>query len=250
MNRFNSQVAVITGAAGGIGFAIAQKLASEGAKVWLFDTKEHLLKDAVKQITDKGGLAESVVVDIVNELSVITGFERVIATDAKVNIMVNSAGIVGPNGIKTDAVELDLFDHTCRVNLIGAFLMTKYAVKSMLPNQYGRILLIASIAGKEGNAGMSAYSASKAGVIGLVKSAGKEYAESGITINALAPATIMTSMVKEMQPDQVKYMTERIPMKRCGKLDEVASLAAWIISKEASFNTGFTFDLTGGRTVY
>jgi 3-oxoacyl-[acyl-carrier protein] reductase len=110
--------------------------------------------------------------------------------------------------------------------------------------------LIASIAGKEGNAGMTAYSASKAGVIGLVKSIGKEYAKSGITVNAIAPATIMTAMVEKMEPQQIKYMTDKIPMKRCGELEEVANLAAWIVSEEASFNTGFTFDLTGGRAVY
>ena len=118
------------------------------------------------------------------------------------------------------------------------------------PHRCGRILLIASIAGKEGNAGMAAYSASKAGVIGLVKAAGKEYANTGITVNALAPATIMTAMVKAMDPDQVKYMTDKIPMQRCGNLDEVAAIATWIVSQEASFNTGFTFDLTGGRSVY
>jgi 3-oxoacyl-[acyl-carrier protein] reductase len=120
----------------------------------------------------------------------------------------------------------------------------------MLPQKYGRILLMASIAGKEGNAGMSSYSASKAGVIGLVKSVGKEYAESGITINAIAPATIMTPMVEKMESDQIKYMTDKIPMKRCGQLEEIANLAAWIVSKESSFNTGFTFDMTGGRAVY
>jgi 3-oxoacyl-[acyl-carrier protein] reductase len=128
--------------------------------------------------------------------------------------------------------------------------MTKYAIKAMAPHNYGRILLIASIAGKEGNAGMCAYSASKAGVIGLAKAVGKEYAETGITINALAPATVMTSMVQAMPQEQVKYMTDKIPMKRCGELEEVAALATWIVSAEASFNTGFTFDLTGGRAVY
>jgi 3-oxoacyl-[acyl-carrier protein] reductase len=250
MNRFNSQAAIITGGAQGIGFAIAQRLASEGAKVWLFDTNETLLNKAVEQITVDGGKAAGLVVNITNESSVINGIEKVIAADSKIDVMINSAGVVGPTGIKTEEVELDLFKHTLDVNLVGAFLMTKHALKAMLPHNNGRILLIASIAGKEGNAGMCAYSASKAGVIGLAKSAGKEYAELGITINALAPATIMTSMVEAMDLAQVKYMTDKIPMKRCGELNEVASLAAWIVSSEASFNTGFTFDLTGGRAVY
>ena len=250
MNRFNAQTAIITGGAQGIGFAIAQRLASEGAKVWLMDNNEILLSKAVEQITLTGGQAEGLIVDIINESSVSNGFEKVIAADAKVDIMINSAGIVGPNGITTDAVELDSFKHTVEVNLTGAFIMTKYALKAMIPNQYGRILLIASIAGKEGNAGMCAYSASKAGVIGLTKAAGKEHAASGITINALAPATIMTAMVAAMDQEQVKYMTDKIPMKRCGEIEEAASMAAWIVSCEASFNTGFTFDLSGGRAVY
>lgn len=250
MNRFNSQVAIITGGAQGIGFAIAQRLAGEGAKVWLIDTNERQLNKAVEQIIRDGGKAMALEVNITDEFSVLNGLNKIISADSKIDIMVNSAGVIGPNGIKTDEVEYDLFIHTLDVNLNGAFLMTKHSLKAMLPNKYGRILLISSIAGKEGNAGMAAYSTSKAGVIGLVKSAGKEYAESGITINALAPATIMTSMVEVMPPDQVKYMTDKIPMKRCGELNEVASLAAWIVSGEASFNTGFTFDLTGGRAVY
>lgn len=250
MNRFNSQIAIVTGGAQGIGFAIAQRMANEGSKVWILDTNETLLNKAVEQIISDGGEARGLMVDITNESSVIDGFENVISVDSKIDIMVNSAGIVGPNGIKADEVEFDSFKHTLDVNLNGAFLMTKHALKAMIPKKYGRILLIASIAGKEGNAGMCAYSASKAAVIGLVKSVGKEYAESGVTINALAPATIMTSMVHSMNLAQIKYMTDKIPMKRCGELHEIASLAAWIVSNEASFNTGFTFDLTGGRSVY
>lgn len=250
MNRFNSQTAVITGGAQGIGFAIAHRLAIEGAKVWLADTKENVLKKAVEKIILDGGKAEYLVIDITNESSVMNGFEKIVSVDQKIDIMINSAGVAGPTRIKTAEIEPDLFRYTIDVNLNGAFLMTKYALQLMVPYHYGRILLIASIAGKEGNAGMCAYSASKAGVIGLVKAAGKEYAESGITINALAPATIMTSMVEQMDPEQVKYMTGKIPMKRCGELKEVSSLAAWIVSPEASFNTGFTFDLTGGRAVY
>lgn len=250
MNRFDLQVAIISGGAQGIGLSIAKRISAEGAKVWLFDTNESLLLNAVDNINQDGGHADCALVDITNESSVINGFKRVSAADSKIDIMINSAGIVGPAGITTGEVHLDLFKQTINVNLQGAFLMTKHAIQAMMPNAYGRILLIASIAGKEGNAGMCAYSASKAGVIGLTKSAGKEYAESGITINALAPATIMTPMVDAMDPGQVKYMTDKIPMKRCGELTEIASMAAWIVSKEASFNTGFTFDLTGGRAVY
>jgi len=249
MNRFEDQTAVITGGASGIGFAIANKLAGEGARVYLIDRDVEAGEHAVNDLSAKGYKAYFMSVDITNEKEVKEAFER-INGEGGCSIAVNSAGIVGPNGINTTEVNLADFEKTIKINLTGSFLITKYALKAMLPNHYGRILLIASIAGKEGNAGMSSYSASKAGVIGLVKSVGKEYAESGVTVNAIAPATIMTAMVEKMEPHQIKYMTDKIPMKRCGELDEVANLAAWIVSKEASFNTGFTFDLTGGRAVY
>ena len=249
-NHFLSQVAILTGGAQGIGFAIARRLSREGAKVWLLDTNEDLLKEAVEQIRGENGPAEFIPVDISDEHLVASAFEKVLATEEKVDMVVNAAGIVGPTAIKTEDVDYKAFENTCRVNLSGSFLMVKHAVKAMLPHNYGRILMIASIAGKEGNAGMCAYSASKAGVIGLVKAAGKEYAETGITINALAPATIMTAMVEAMPQQQIRYMTDKIPMKRCGELHEVVSLATWILSQEASFNTGFAFDLTGGRAVY
>jgi 3-oxoacyl-[acyl-carrier protein] reductase len=249
MNRFENQTAVITGGGTGIGFAIAEKLAGEGAKIWILDRDEALSQKAAWSLSDKGYKADFIATDISDELAVKAAFDK-ISDDGGCSVVVNSAGIVGPNGINITEVELADFEKTCRINLTGSFLVTKYSLKVMLPNKYGRILLIASIAGKEGNAGMVAYSASKAGVIGIVKSVGKEYAESGVTINAVAPATIMTSMVEKMEPHQIKYMTDKIPMKRCGQLEEIANLAAWIVSKEATFNTGFTFDMTGGRAVY
>lgn len=249
MNRFENQTAVITGGGSGIGFAIAEKLAGEGAKIWILDRDAALSQKAAQSLSDRGYKASFIATDISDESEVKAAFDK-ISDDGGCSVVVNSAGIVGPNGINTTEVDLADFEKTCRINLTGSFLITKYSLKVMLPNNYGRILLIASIAGKEGNAGMVAYSASKAGVIGIVKSVGKEYAESGVTINAVAPATIMTSMVEKMEPHQIKYMTDKIPMKRCGQLEEIANLAAWIVSKEASFNTGFTFDMTGGRAVY
>ncbi|MBX6360728.1 MAG: SDR family oxidoreductase [Acidobacterium ailaaui] len=249
MNRFRNQTAVITGGGSGIGFAIAEKLASEGAKIWILDRDESISQKATDFLKARGYNSDCLFVDISKEIEVKEAFKR-IQNNGGASIVVNSAGIVGPNGKKVEEVSLADFEKTCQVNLIGSFLIIKYALGLMLPNKYGRILLIASIAGKEGNAGMAAYSASKAGVIGLVKSVGKEYAESGITINAIAPATIMTPMVERMEPAQIKYMIDKIPMKRCGRLEEIANLAAWIVSEEASFNTGFTFDLTGGRAVY
>jgi len=136
------------------------------------------------------------------------------------------------------------------VNFMGSFLTSKYSLPIMLKQNYGRILHIASIAGKEGNAGMLAYSSSKAAVIAMAKVQGKEYAETGVTINALAPAVILTAMVDEMPDKQVKYMTDKIPMKRCGTLDELVSMVSFIVSDKNSFTTGFTFDLSGGRATY
>jgi 3-oxoacyl-[acyl-carrier protein] reductase len=166
------------------------------------------------------------------------------------DIMINSAGIAGPTNTPILSYAAEDFERVYAVNLRGSFLMTKYSLPAMLARNYGRILLIASIAGKEGNPGMCGYSATKAGVIGLVKGVGKEYAETGVTINGLAPAVIMTDLVRELPSETVSYMTSKIPMKRCGTLNEVAGMAAWIVSKECSFTTGFTFDLSGGRATY
>jgi 3-oxoacyl-[acyl-carrier protein] reductase len=147
-------------------------------------------------------------------------------------------------------VALEDFEFVFRVNVRGPFLTAKHVLPAMKRDGYGRILHIASIAGKEGNAGMLAYSASKAAVIGMTKVQGKEYAGTGITVNALAPAVVQTPMVDAMPEAQVKYMTDKIPMKRCCTLEEVADMAAFIVSPAASFTTAFTFDLTGGRATY
>ena len=248
--RFEDQVAIVTGGAQGLGAAVTRRLVKEGCRVCVFDRDEGLLENAAASLSDEGVAIDVAAVDVAREASVSRGVSNVVEKWERLDIMVNCAGIVGPNGVRLAEVPTNGFDEVIEINLRGSFLMTKYAVKVMESHGYGRILLVASIAGKEGNAGMCAYSASKAGVIGLVKSAGKEYAESGVTVNGLAPAVIRTAMVEEMETEQVKYMTDRIPMQRCGTLEEVASMATWIVSPEASFNTGFTFDLSGGRAVY
>ena len=241
------QVAVITGGGDGLGFAIAERLRQEGATVWLVDRDG---AKAAAAATRLGAGAHALALDIVDEPAVQAGFDQIFAAQQRIDVVVNSAGIVGPNNKRITETPTDGFEHVLRVNLFGSYVVCKHALLQMQKRNYGRVLLIASIAGKEGNAGMCGYSSAKAGVIGLVKSAGKEFAETGITINALAPAVVRTAMVEAMEPAQVSYMTDKIPMKRCGSLTEVASLASWIISPEASFNTGFTFDLTGGRAVY
>ena len=163
---------------------------------------------------------------------------------------VQCAGITGRTGIKAHEVDPANFDAVMAVNARGIFLGCRAVLPAMAARGYGRIVNIASVAGKEGNAGMVAYSASKGAVIALTKTVGKDYAETGITCNAVAPAVVRTAMVDAMPEEQVKYMTDKIPMKRCGTIAEIAGLVAFIASPEAAFTTGFTFDATGGRATY
>jgi 2-dehydro-3-deoxy-L-rhamnonate dehydrogenase (NAD+) len=250
MNRFDAQVAVVSGGAEGLGKAIAARLASEGAKLVLLDHNSSLLEQTVHAFRLKGWTVEGVVADVANEKMVSEGFKKAEKQFGKIDIMVNAAGIAGPTSTSITEYTVEDFDHIYAVNLRGTFLMTKHALRFMKKNNYGRILLISSIAGKEGNPFMVGYSATKAGVTGIVKGIGKEYAETGITVNGLAPAVIKTAMNDRVTGDQLAYMTSKIPMKRLGTVEEVASIAAWIVSREASFNTGFVFDISGGRATY
>lgn len=250
MKRFDSQVAVISGGAEGLGKGIAERIALEGGKLALFDLNQQLLDRTLAEFKSKGYEAAGYVVDVSSEERVSQSFEQVEADYGKIDIMVNSAGIVGPTSTKITDYATTAFDQIYAINLRGTFLMAKYALKAMEKRNYGRILLIASIAGKEGNPGMVGYSATKSGVIGLVKGIGKEYAETGITINGLAPAVIKTAMNENTAPEQLAYMTAKIPMKRLGTVEEVAAMSAWIVSQECSFSTGFVFDLSGGRATY
>jgi 3-oxoacyl-[acyl-carrier protein] reductase len=163
---------------------------------------------------------------------------------------INCVGILGKNGDKIEFLEIQDFDNVCAVNLRGAVILTKAVIAGMAERGYGRILHIASISGKEGNPYLVAYSATKAGLIGMVKSVGKEYATSGVTINAMAPALIESPMSESFSEQQMTALKAKIPMDRLGKSQEVADMAAWIISPACSFTTGFTFDLSGGRATY
>lgn len=244
MNRFENQTAIVTGGTSGLGLAIARRLAKEGAFVAVWD----LNSTACRQLGGEFGAC--LVVDVTKEADVQRSVAELSSSRGRIDVLVNCAGVTGKTNIKSHEVSLQDFDFVMRINLYGSFLTAKHVLPAMVKQGYGRVLHIASIAGKEGNAGMLAYSASKAAVIGMTKVQGKEYAETGVTINALAPAVIQTPMVDALPPEQVNYMTSKIPMKRCGSLDEVAAMAAFIVSREVSFTTGFTFDLTGGRAVY
>ncbi|MBO0727228.1 MAG: SDR family oxidoreductase [Blastocatellia bacterium] len=245
--QFKEQVAIITGGASGIGLSIAKKLRGEGATVAMIDMNPSALQSAAKSV---GENAFAFVCDVTDEDQVKSVVDQIAERFGRIDILVNSAGVTGKTNIKTHEVELKDFRFVFEVNVTGSFLTSRAVLPHMIKRNYGRILHIASISGKEGNAGMLAYSASKAAVVGMAKVQGKEYAETGITVNALAPAVIRTAMVEALPEEQVKYMTDKIPMKRCGTLEEIAHLAAFIVSPGASFTTGFTFDMTGGRATY
>jgi 3-oxoacyl-[acyl-carrier protein] reductase len=247
MKDFTGQVAVVTGAASGIGMAIAHKLLNEGALVAVIDINKNALDSAFGEYN---GSAKLFQVDVTRVHMVSEIIEKIVGIFGKIDILINCVGITGTTNVKSHEVCNEDLHRVFEINFMGTFSTTKAVLPHMLKQNYGRVLHIASIAGKEGNAGMLAYSASKAAVIGMTKVQGKEYAETGITINALAPAVIRTPLVDAMPESQVKYMTDKIPMKRCGTLDEAANAAAYIVSKANSFTTGFTFDLTGGRATY
>ncbi len=237
----------VVGAASGIGAATARFLAGEGARVACLDANAD---GAAAVAASLGDGAFAVACDVTRADSVDAAVAATAKAMGQVHGLVNCAGITGKTNIRGHEVELADFDRVYAINLRGAFIVSQAILKHMLPFGYGRLLHVASIAGKDGNAGMTAYSATKAGLIGMVKSLGKDYPETGITINALAPAVIRTPLVDALPEATVKYMTDKIPMRRCGELAEVAAMIAWIVSPACSFTTGFTFDLSGGRATY
>ncbi len=247
IKEFKEQVAIITGAASGLGLAIALKLSSEGVRLALVDKNAQSLDRIRNKFLNEIELYE---VDITEETNVKQTVDNIAERFGQIDILVNGAGITGQTNIKSHQVDTENFSLVMAVNFMGSFYTSKHTLPWMLKRNYGRILHIASIAGKEGNAGMLPYSSSKAAVIGMTKVQGKEYAETGITINALAPAVIKTPLLDGMPEEQIKYMTDKIPMKRCGSLDEVANIVMYIVSPQNSFTTGFVFDLSGGRATY
>ncbi|MFY0627083.1 MAG: SDR family oxidoreductase [Reichenbachiella sp.] len=249
-NRFIDQVAIVTGGASGIGLAIGQRIVLEGGTVVLVDLDSNQLETAKSTFSENQDKVHTNPADISNETQVSDVIQNTLEKFGKIDILVNSAGIAGPTGTKILDFGADDFQKVLNVNLVGAFNLLKHGIRAMKPSNYGRILMLASIAGKDGNPGMAGYTASKAGVIGLVKGIAKEYADTEITINAIAPAVIATPLNLKTSKEQLEYMTSKIPMGRLGTVDEVAALACWVVSKESSFNTGVVFDVSGGRATY
>jgi 2-dehydro-3-deoxy-L-rhamnonate dehydrogenase (NAD+) len=238
-----SQHIVITGAASGLGRAISRRFAQLGATIYGIDINETALQDL------KSALGERLVV-VSCDVSRWEEVERVFQGFSQIDVLINSAGMTGKTNLKSHETDPVDVERVFRLNFFGCYHTSKAGLPRMIERGYGRVLHIASIAGKEGNAGMLAYSASKAAVIGMTKVQGKEAAGTGVTINALAPAVIQTPMVDAMPSEQVRYMTEKIPMGRCGSMEELVAMVEFIVSPHCSFTTGFTFDLTGGRATY
>lgn len=248
--RFNNKTAIVTGSADGIGKGVACRLGKEGAKLALFDINKVLLEKTIEEFNIMGIQAKGYLVDASNEAEVLNAVLEVEKEWKKIDILIHAAGIVGPTSTKITEYPTSDFDKIYAVNLKGTFLITKFTLQVMTKSGEGRLLLISSIAGKEGNPGMVGYSSTKAGVIGLVKGVAKEFAETNITVNGLAPAVIKTPMNGNTTPEQLAYMTAKIPMKRLGTIEEVAAMSCYIVSDENSFSTGFIYDISGGRATY
>lgn len=244
---FAGRHALVTGGAAGIGLAIAHRLAEGGAALTLWDRDERALVEAK---TAFAGLSpHTVALDVSIADDVRAAHANTVAAAGEVDILVTSAGITGMNTTVWE-YPVEEWDRVMAINLRGPFLCCKAVAPHMRNTGYGRIVNIASIAGKEGNPNASAYSASKAGVIALTKSLGKELAETGVTVNCVTPAAVRTAMFDQMTKEHIDYMLSKIPMKRFGKTEEIAALVAWLCSDDCSFSTGAVFDISGGRATY
>jgi len=243
---FDGQVAIVTGGAQGIGRAIVERLAGSGAKVAIWDRDFELAKQAATSI---GANAKPYAVDVADAQSVNRAFEITLKDLRRVDILVNNAGIAGPTA-KLWEYPLEELQKTMQVNLEGPFNCCHAVVPTMIKQNYGRVVNIASIAGKEGNPNASAYSASKAALIGLTKSLGKELATYDIAVNAIAPAVARTHILTQTSQEHIDYMIAKIPRGRTVDVKEIAALVSWVASAECSFTTGFVFDISGGRATY
>jgi len=244
--RFEGRRAVVTGGASGIGLAVGARLAAEGAKVAIWDMSSEALAAAQEKI---GPGAVAIRVDVADPDAVQAAGEETRSALGGIDILVASAGITGPN-TTTWEYPVDAWRKVIDVNLNGLFYCNRAVVPAMMSGGYGRIVNVASIAGKEGNPNASAYSASKAAVIGLTKSLGKELAKNNITVNCVTPAAVRTPIFDQMSQSHIDFMLSKIPIGRFGTVDEVTSLICWLASDECSFTTGGVFDVSGGRATY
>jgi NAD(P)-dependent dehydrogenase (short-subunit alcohol dehydrogenase family) len=245
-DRFAGKRAVVTGGASGIGFGVASRLIAEGASVALWDRDQAALDRAVAEL---GSSSSAVQVDITSWDAVAAAAKSTAENLGGIDVLVASAGITGPNTTLWE-YPVDKWRQVIDVNVNGMFHCNRAVVPHMLSGGYGRIVNVASVAGKEGNPNASAYSTSKAAVIGLTKSLGKELAKNNITVNAITPAAVHTAIFNQMSQQHIDFMLSKIPMGRFGQVDEITSLICWMASEECSFTTGSLFDASGGRATY
>ena len=250
MNQIDlkGRVAVITGGAQGIGYAAAERMLKSGAAVVLWDIDGARLVQA-KEALAQLGTVSTAVVELSAEADIVAATQAALQQHGRIDILVNNAGITGGNGTTWD-LDPAVWRRVVEVNLIAPYLTCRHVVPAMLPQRYGRIVNIASVAGKEGNPNASHYSASKAGLIALTKSLAKEVSTQGILVNAITPAVARTAMFAQMTQSHIDYMLGKIPMGRFVEVGEIAAMVAWLSSEECSFSTGAVFDLTGGRATY
>jgi 3-oxoacyl-[acyl-carrier protein] reductase len=250
MNRIDlhDRVAVITGGAQGIGYATATRMLDSGAAVALWDIDSARLELARAELSAKGSVS-SVQVELTNEASVEAALQATLQRHGQVDILVNNAGITGGNGT-TWELDPALWRRVIEVNLVAPYLVCRAVAPHMIARRYGRIVNIASVAGKEGNPNASHYSASKAGLIALTKSLGKELAKSGVLVNAVTPAAAKTAMFDTMTQAHIEFMLSKIPMGRFLQVDELAAMVCWLASEDCAFSTGAVFDISGGRATY
>jgi len=249
MANLDNQVAIVTGSATGIGYGISERLACDGSKIILVDFDKNAVVAAANDLSKQGFDVEPIVGDVAEPKTAQDAVNIALSKWNRVDILVNNAGIGGANG---NIWELDVeeLDRVYNTNLRGVFSFCHESIPEMLKNNYGRIVNIASIAGKEGNPKMVPYSATKAAVIGLTKSVGKELAGTGIVANCITPAVVQTRILEEFTPEVIEYMIGKIPIGRTAEVSEIASLVAWLSSSECSFSTGAVFDISGGRATY